>query len=69
MIIQDELYYYRLTKTSQVVQRMAKMDVLQKPFGAEKYEKFKHNEEDRRFRKWLIGEHKDQRKLVKESVK
>ena len=65
-IVSDEFYYYRLTKTSQVVQRIAKTDVLEKPFGAEKYEKFKHNEEDRRFRKWLIGEHEEQRKLFNE---
>ena len=64
-IIKDKLYFYRLTKNSQVVQRMAIIDVLEKPFGAEKYEKFKHNEVDRRFRKWLIGEHRDQKKLLR----
>jgi len=65
-IVSDKDFFYRLGKTGLWVMRQAKIDVIEKPFGAEKFEKFKHNEYDKRFRKWLPGEHKEQRKLFNE---
>ena len=43
-LTEDEINLYRLTKTELVVERKAKVDVLEtkRPFGAEKYEKFDH---------------------------
>jgi len=63
-ITQDKFYFYRLDKKGKWVSRMAKIDVIEKPFGNEKFEKFIHDSHDLRIYKQLIHEIPSQTKLL-----
>jgi len=68
VIVSDKNYFYRLTKKGKWVLRMAKIDVIEKPFGNEQFEKCRHSPygEDKTFRKKLVGEHPNQIKLLED---
>ena len=69
-MVSDEHNYYRYVKKSNWVLRMAKEDVLTKPFGAEEFEKVAHTQKspyhyDKSFGKILMRENPKQTKLFK----